>query len=191
MTMLAQAMRRAPRPRQLWVAAGNRRLTEERAVRILTAAVWEPQQQQRSITSTTLSSTNRSQVGALQRLFPSTTKRWFQSESDFHTVADDTLDAIQDAIDDALDTTDLDYEVTLASGVLTLTLPGKGTWVINKQTPNQQLWWSSPLSGPKRFEYDDSDHIWFSTKDGLSLGPFLKQELRHVYPSIQDFELEV
>ena len=24
--------------------------------------------------------------------------------------------------------------------------------MINKQTPNRQLWWSSPLSGPRRYE---------------------------------------
>uniref|UniRef100_A0A914RUA2 Frataxin n=1 Tax=Parascaris equorum TaxID=6256 RepID=A0A914RUA2_PAREQ len=26
----------------------------------------------------------------------------------------------------------------------------KGTYVINKQTPNRQIWLSSPISGPKR-----------------------------------------
>jgi len=30
-------------------------------------------------------------------------------------------------------------------GVLTIKLGGKGTYVINKQSPNQQLWFSSPI----------------------------------------------
>jgi|UPI000581A4FA frataxin len=118
-------------------------------------------------------------------------QRLFKTEGEYHGIADDALDHIQDAIDEALDSTTLEYEVTLASGVLTLSLPPHGTWVVNKQTPNQQLWWSSPLSGPKRYEYDEADKLWFSTKDGLSLGPFLVQELRHVYPQLPDFEINV
>ena len=113
-------------------------------------------------------------------------QRSFQTEADFHTVADATLEAIQDALDEVLDThDDMEYEVTLASGVLTLKLPPHGTWVLNKQTPNRQLWWSSPLSGPQRYEYDDG--AWFATQDGLSLGPKLVQEMRRVHPSLPDF----
>ena len=43
-------------------------------------------------------------------------------------------------------------DVSLASGVLTAFIPGHGTYVINKQTPNKQIWLSSPYSGPARFD---------------------------------------
>ena len=33
----------------------------------------------------------------------------------------------------------------MQQGVLTLTLAGKGTYVLNKQAPNQQIWLSSPI----------------------------------------------
>jgi frataxin len=33
----------------------------------------------------------------------------------------------------------------LQDGVLTIRLGDKGTYVINKQTPNRQLWFSSPI----------------------------------------------
>ena len=33
----------------------------------------------------------------------------------------------------------------IQSGVLTLTLGDNGTYVINKQPPNKQIWLSSPL----------------------------------------------
>ena len=36
------------------------------------------------------------------------------------------------------------------NGVLTVKLGEAGTYVINKQAPNQQIWLSSPVSGPKR-----------------------------------------
>lgn len=33
----------------------------------------------------------------------------------------------------------------LQQGVLNIIIPGRGTWVLNKQTPNRQVWWSSPI----------------------------------------------
>lgn len=44
-----------------------------------------------------------------------------------------------------------DADVALSDGVLTVKLgQDKGTYVINRQTPNRQIWLSSPVSGPKR-----------------------------------------
>lgn len=40
----------------------------------------------------------------------------------------------------------------LQAGVLTLTTP-RGTYILNKQPPNKQIWLSSPVSGPKRFDW--------------------------------------
>jgi frataxin len=37
------------------------------------------------------------------------------------------------------------YLISLKSGVLTLQLGDKGTYVINKQPPNKQIWLSSPF----------------------------------------------
>lgn len=37
-------------------------------------------------------------------------------------------------------------------GVLTANTGKAGTYVINKQTPNKQIWLSSPISGPKRLK---------------------------------------
>ena len=47
-----------------------------------------------------------------------------------------------------------EMDVTNASGVITFNTGEKGTFVINKQTPNRQVWLSSPLSGPKRYRFD-------------------------------------
>jgi frataxin len=118
--------------------------------------------------------------------------RHFQSEAEFHTIADATLHTIQDTLDTLVE----DYaqilqdaEVTLANGVLTWHCPPHGTWVLNKQTPNQQLWWSSPISGPKRFEYMDG--LWCATQQGLALGPLLIQEIRYCYPSIPHVDMDI
>jgi len=53
------------------------------------------------------------------------------------------------------------------------------------------LQWSSPLSGPKRFEYDDKDKVWISTKDGIKLGFSLSEEVHHVYPDLGKLNLDV
>ena len=41
----------------------------------------------------------------------------------------------------------------MQAGVLTLVFPPIGTYVINKQPPNKQIWLSSPISGPKRYDW--------------------------------------
>ena len=80
------------------------------------------------------------------------------SEKEFHVVADSTLDELLERLE-VLENSAVegnkgnnDVDITFASGVLTINLGRKGCWVINKQTPNRQLWWSSPLSGPRRYE---------------------------------------
>ncbi|GAX20657.1 hypothetical protein FisN_32Hu042 [Fistulifera solaris] len=117
--------------------------------------------------------------------------RLFETEAEFHNVADEALETIQDTVDEMLEPKNIDYEINLASGVLTLKMRPHGTWVLNKQTPNRQIWWSSPLSGPKRFEFDPKDKLWFSTKDGLNLGRTLMQEIHHVYPEVTKRDLEL
>ena len=46
----------------------------------------------------------------------------------------------------------------IVSGVLTLPMPP------TKQTPNRQIWWSSPISGPRRYEYDADEEVWLYTR---------------------------
>lgn len=109
--------------------------------------------------------------------------RHFQTESDYHSIADEMLEDIQDAVEEALEDKGVpEFEVTYASGVLTMTMPPHGTWVLNKQTPNRQIWWSSPISGPRRYEYEDGE--WVFTRDeahSMTLGHALQEELRAIY----------
>jgi len=42
-------------------------------------------------------------------------------------------------------------DVALADGVLSVAHPDAGTWVLNKHGPTRQMWLSSPLSGPRKF----------------------------------------
>ena len=120
-------------------------------------------------------------------------RRYFYSEAEYHKVADATLESLMDAVESVLESSDVsedeNFEVNLAAGVLTIQVPPHGTWVINKQTPNQQLWWSSPQSGPKRFEYDESSNSWVPTKDGMGLVDLLSNEISQMIG--EPVELEV
>jgi frataxin len=85
-------------------------------------------------------------------------RRWFttfNSEADYETVSNETLESLCEHFEELLesDARLAEADVTLASGVLNVTFPHHGTYVINKQTPNQQIWLSSPFSGPARFDF--------------------------------------
>ncbi|KAI9726831.1 MAG: Mitochondrial chaperone Frataxin [Chrysothrix sp. TS-e1954] len=82
-----------------------------------------------------------------------------------------------------------DWDVEYNQGVLNLLTPGKGTYVLNKQPPNKQIWLSSPLSGPKRYDWvvmgdsmqqkEGGGHggEWVYLRDGSTLRSLLKLEL--------------
>ena len=45
-------------------------------------------------------------------------------------------------------------------GVLSIQLGEAGTYVLNIQAPNRQIWLSSPISGPARYNFDSSTRTW-------------------------------
>ncbi|MCJ1465968.1 Mitochondrial chaperone Frataxin [Pseudocyphellaria aurata] len=66
------------------------------------------------------------------------------------------------------------------AGVVTLTFPPHGIYVLNKQPPNKQIWLSSPVSGPKRYDYvrlPDGRFDWVYLRDGSLLTDLLSGEL--------------
>lgn len=74
----------------------------------------------------------------------------------------------------------------LQDGVLTIKLGDDyGTYVINRQTPNRQIWLSSPISGPKRYDWINND--WIYKHDGISLHALLQQELEKIMSVPVDF----
>ncbi|XP_044143169.1 frataxin, mitochondrial [Bufo gargarizans] len=99
-------------------------------------------------------------------------------ETTYERLAADTLYSLAEFFEDLADQpfTPSDYDVSFGNGVLTVKLGGNiGTYVINKQTPNKQIWLSSPKSGPKR--YDWTGQSWVYLHDGVSLHKILEQEL--------------
>ncbi|XP_036117855.1 frataxin, mitochondrial isoform X1 [Molossus molossus] len=68
-------------------------------------------------------------------------------DTTYERLAGETLDSLAEFFEDLADKpyTCEDYDVSFGNGVLTIKLGGDlGTYVINKQTPNKQIWLSSP-----------------------------------------------
>lgn len=64
-------------------------------------------------------------------------------------------------------------------GVLTIGLGSHGTYVLNKQAPNQQIWSSSPISGPAR--YDWTGDAWVYRRSGAEMFDQLSNELSQLF----------
>ncbi|KAI1274438.1 mitochondrial chaperone Frataxin [Xylaria sp. FL0933] len=108
------------------------------------------------------------------------------TDEEFHKLADEYLDALLGEYETMQDQrTDLDVEYS--SGVMKLTINDVGTYVINKQPPNRQIWLSSPSSGPKRYDWvitsegqdqkqDTATGDWIYLRDGSSLSQLLREE---------------
>nr|XP_024656362.1 frataxin, mitochondrial [Maylandia zebra] len=104
------------------------------------------------------------------------------SAAAYEKLVDETLDALADYFEDLADEglTGADCDVLLSSGVLTVKLGGDhGTYVINKQAPNKQIWLSSPTSGPKRYGW--TGERWVYTHDGISLHQLLSKEFSIIF----------
>ncbi|KAJ4942195.1 hypothetical protein JOQ06_012061 [Pogonophryne albipinna] len=104
------------------------------------------------------------------------------TEAAYEKLAEDTLDSLTEYFEDLTDEafTGADYDVVFSSGVLTVKVDREhGTYVINKQTPNKQIWLSSPSSGPKR--YDWTGARWVYTHDGVSLHQLLSKEFSIIF----------
>ena len=54
--------------------------------------------------------------------------------------------------------------------------------VINTQTPNRQLWYSSTGSGPQRFDYDSKSDRWVSLA-GRDIEDVFLKDLNVLTPS--------
>ena len=77
------------------------------------------------------------------------------NESEFHTIADQTIEDIQNAIDES--GADIDYDEV--GGVLTLEFENGSKIIFSKQPPAMQLWMAS-RSGGFHFDFDSDKRQW-------------------------------
>ncbi|KAH7399098.1 arabinogalactan endo-1,4-beta-galactosidase [Phaeosphaeria sp. MPI-PUGE-AT-0046c] len=108
------------------------------------------------------------------------------STEEFHERADAYLNELVEKLEQAQEK-DPQIEVEYAAGVLEVKVKDN-SYVLNKQPPNRQIWLSSPLSGPKRFDWvvaqeglnakeGSGQGDWVYLRDGSSLTDIVKKEL--------------
>ncbi|KAI0147710.1 mitochondrial chaperone Frataxin [Xylariaceae sp. FL1272] len=108
------------------------------------------------------------------------------TDDEYHEVADYYLEQLYNRFE-RMSEESVAYEVDYSSGVMTINIDQKGTYVINKQPPNKQIWLSSPISGPKRYDWvviregqdqkqDTATGDWVYIRDGSTLSELLKEE---------------
>ncbi|EAN87256.1 putative frataxin-like, mitochondrial precursor [Trypanosoma cruzi] len=103
----------------------------------------------------------------------------------YNNAADLFLEHVENVLE-SVDSSAIE-EVNLLGGVLSVETVSSGTFVLNKQAPNVQLWLSSPVSGPHHYDMvlpagkdrveGVNDVQWLADSDGHSLKEKLEREL--------------
>ncbi|KAL4780740.1 hypothetical protein BJX76DRAFT_350744 [Aspergillus varians] len=116
------------------------------------------------------------------------------STQHYHEYADHYLNLVLTEIED-LPEDRQDLEAEHSAGILNISVGGVGTYVLNKQSPNKQIWLSSPVSGPKQYDWvvegdqmhekQDTRSVngqWVCLRDGSNLTDLLNGELALALP---------
>ncbi|XP_051115539.1 frataxin, mitochondrial [Andrographis paniculata] len=99
-------------------------------------------------------------------------------EDEYHRLANSTIHGLLENLEEYGDSVEIEgFDVDYGNEVLTLKLGDLGTYVINKQTPNRQIWMSSPISGPSRFDWDQDAQAWIYRRTKGNLNKILEAEL--------------
>jgi CyaY protein len=83
------------------------------------------------------------------------------NESDFHRAVDAVLARVEAGVED-LQGLDVDLE----SGILTVTCPDDSRVIVNRQTPNREIWVAARSGG---FHFTLRDGEWRDTRSGDEL----------------------
>lgn len=107
------------------------------------------------------------------------------TDNQYHELANEYLEAVLEKYEELQDENG-DIDVEFSAGVMTVKIPNVGTYVLNKQPPNKQIWLASPVTGPKRYDYvisesqgqkqDTGKGEWVYLRDGSTLSELLLQE---------------
>jgi CyaY protein len=83
------------------------------------------------------------------------------TESEFHRAVDGVLERIERSIDD-----EPQLDVDLEAGILTVTFPDATRVIVNRQTPNREIWVAARSGG---FHFASREGEWRDTRSGEEL----------------------
>jgi iron-sulfur cluster assembly protein CyaY len=83
------------------------------------------------------------------------------TESEFHRAVDAVLARIESSVEG-----EEDLDVDLESGILTITCPDASRVIVNRQTPNREIWVAARSGG---FHFASREGLWRDTRSGDEL----------------------
>jgi iron-sulfur cluster assembly protein CyaY len=92
------------------------------------------------------------------------------TESEFHRAVDAVLARVEASLEG-----EGDLDVDLESGILTVTCPDDTRVIVNRQTPNREIWVAARSGG---FHFTWRDGEWRDTRSGDELFASLSRILR-------------
>lgn len=101
----------------------------------------------------------------------------------YHNTADATFEILITDLDTFFEESRImEADVDEEAGVMEINC-SEGTYIINKQPPTKQIWLSSPISGPKRFDLHDDQ--WICLRDNVKLCDLLSNEMNMMYSNFE------
>jgi CyaY protein len=89
------------------------------------------------------------------------------TETEFQALAEQTLNSIESALENASSDSDLDVECSRNGNVLEIEFVDNGSKVIvNSQAPMREMWVAAKSGG---FHYRNENGKWINTRDGSEL----------------------
>ena len=114
-------------------------------------------------------------------------------EKDFYQLCESSLIKLSEAIEAADTNSQLDVEYS--DGILEIVITrSKKTYIINRNSGNQKIWYSSPFSGADYFSFNEKTLDWRNVKgDELEQKLFseISRVIPHVIPNVISAKAEI
>lgn len=96
------------------------------------------------------------------------------TDTEFHQLADDMFQAIESAIETAIDEQDADVDIDASGNVLQLEFVDGSKIVINKQEPLHEIWVATRLGG---YHFGFVEGKWLDGRNGGEFMPFVQDSI--------------
>ena len=96
------------------------------------------------------------------------------TDTEFHQLADDMFQAIENAIETAIDEQDADVDIDASGNVLQLEFVDGSKIVINKQEPLHEIWVATRFGG---YHVGFVEGKWMYGRKGGEFMPFVQESI--------------
>ncbi|QFU21125.1 iron donor protein CyaY [Shewanella eurypsychrophilus] len=97
------------------------------------------------------------------------------TDSQFHQLADEMFQSIDEAIEYAIDEQDADVDIDASGNVLQLEFEDGSKIVINKQEPLHQIWVATKFGG---YHFSYVEGKWVDSRNGTEFMPFVLESIQ-------------